>query len=435
MPDDANTAAFTALERSLKSFVLDKRLKSKLLPARTFVSHLLADLDLLASTNVAVAADEKAAAELELAQTRPVLEGMQKGRDGFERNLEEIEDETVYSSVDRSRARLSTALSSVGRGQLAPETALSAGLELPAYPGILDLWDYARDVKVALLRSLDEAVKLAEDDTRQLTSIGVNSVGSLGEKHLPDGVDRPQKVFRPEAMFARGRDARRRSGPGVANVGLSSLASRDELTSLVLSDIYDVHQQLARLSAPFVTKAVSDRTIAEDTHSAMVPYTLSALGAVGLVGGKTMATRTVVETFLRLADVLRSPVARRWAGPAVALFTLGLGAWIISELPRSIPRRIGANLSTTLASEDESFVLVNVERISGETKRVLRAAAWNLRSTFNGAMEERLEDVKRAEAARTRADKAKAWFEEVERRTEGIRSNAGWLHEAELKLV
>jgi mitofusin len=347
---------------------------------------------------------------------------MQKGRERFERTLEEIEDETVFRAGDRSKERLSSALSAVGRGELAPETALTAGLELPAYPGVLDLWDYARDVKLAFLQSLDEAVRLAEDDTRALTAVGVNQVGALGEKHLPEGVERPTKVFRPSAMFARGKDVRRRSG-FVGAVGLQSLSSRDDLTALMIADLYDVHAQLARLSAPFT----SDDKAGEAASSAVVPYTLSALGAVGLVGGKTMATRTVVETFLRLADVLRSPAARKWAAPAIALVTLSLGAWVLAELPRTVPRRVGANLAATLASEDESFVGSQADRLSGETKRVLRAAAWNLRAAFTGAMDDRLEDVRRAEASQRKAEKAAKWFDEVGRRTEAIRTEAGWV--------
>lgn len=424
LPDDANTAAFSALETSLRSFVLDKRLKSKLLPARTFVGNLLSDLDLLATTNVAAAAAERLAAEQELERNRPVLEGMQKGRERFERTLEEIEDETVFRAGDRSKERLSSALAAVSRGELAPETALTAGLELPAYPGVLDLWDYAKDVKVAFLRSLDEAVRLAEDDTRALTAVGVNQVGALGEKHLPEGVERPTKVFRPSAMFARGKDVRRRSG-FVGAVGLQSLASRDDLTALILADIYDVHAQLARLSTSFT--GTGDDKVIEASSSAMVPYTLSALGAVGLVYGKTLATRSVVETFLLLADTLRSPAARKWAGPTVALLTLGLGAWVIAELPRTVPRRVGANLAATLASERESFVGNQADRLSGETKRVLRAAAWNLRAAFTGAMDDRLEDVRRAEASQRKAEKAAKWFDEVGRRTEAIRIEAGWV--------
>lgn len=423
LPDDANTAAFNALETSLRSFVLDKRLKSKLLPARTFVGNLLSDLDLLATTNVAAAAAERLAAEQELERTRPVLEGMQKGRERFERTLEDIEDETVFRAGDRSKERLSGALAAVGRGELAPETGLTAGLELPAYPGVLDLWDYARDVKLAFLRSLDEAVRLAEDDTRALTAVGVNQVGSLGEKHLPEGVERPTKVFRPSAMFVRGKDVRRRSG-FVGAVGLQSLASRDDLTALMLADLYDVHAQLARLAAPF---SGGDDKAGDASSSALVPYTLSAVGAFGLVGSQAMASRTIVETVLRLADVLRSPAARKWAGPALALATISLGAWVISELPRTVPRRVGANLAAALATEDESFVSSQADRLSGETKRVLRAAAWNLRAAFTGAMDDRLEDVRRAEASQRKAEKAAKWFDEVGRRTEAIRTEAGWV--------
>ncbi|CED82402.1 transmembrane gtpase fzo1 [Phaffia rhodozyma] len=427
-PAETNSEAFEHLESALRSFVLDKRAKSKLLPVQTFVSHLLSDLDILASANILAANDEIVQAQAELERTKPILDEMKRGQDGFERKLESIEDETVALSGERAKARLTKALDSVVRGEIAPE---AVGIELPTYPGLLDLWDYAHDVKLALLASLDAAVVLAEHDARQITSIGVNQVSTLGEKHLPQGVDRPKKVFRPEAMFApKGGRLNRRMSGSIGNVGLG-LAARRDLSNITLGDVFDVHQQLARIYRPFFADADSSFT-SEDSakeSQALVPYGLTAVGVVSLIGGKTLATRSLVECFFRLADILRSPVARQWAGPIVAAATVGLGYYILSELPRTIPRRIGSNIRQALLAqneENERWDDQTAGRVSLETKRVLRAAAWNLRSTFAGAMEERAEEVRRAEAGKKKAEQAIGWFENVERRAEDIRLNAGF---------
>jgi len=147
----------------------------------------------------------------------------------------------------------------------------------------------------------------------------------------------------------------------------------------------------------------------------------SAFGVASLVGSKTIATRTLLEGILHLADLLKSPTARKWAGPVVALVTIGLGVYVVSELPTTIPRKIGANLRTTLSSEEENYVPGNAERVARETKRVLRAAAWELNLSFAASMEQRGKEVRKMEEEVRKAKKAVEWFEEVGRRTEGVR--------------
>lgn len=434
---DANAESFDHLEAALRSFVLDKRAKSKLLPAQTFVSHLLSDLDILASSNAAIAHGEIRQALEELEKVKPILDAMKKGKDGLERSLETIEDGSTEDAGKSARARLQTALEVVATGTVAPG---STEASLPVYPGLLDLWDYAQEVKVALLASLDASVALAEDDARQLAHKGVDRVLALGDKHLPREVERPQKVFKPEVMFARRPLNNRRRSTAVGNVGLG-LATRSELSDISMADIFDVSQQLDRLTRYF-THGMADKKASflsiEDGASSSAVTTVgftTALGALGLVTGKTFSTRTIVESIYHLSELLRSPAARQLAGPSIALLTLGLSYYVISDLPNSIPRRIGHTLATKLAAEDERFVELNAERVGRETKRVLRAAAWELRASFEGVLEERKQEVGKAEEMKRKAERAVEWFEEICERTEKVRIEAGWITGKDVKIL
>jgi mitofusin 2 len=61
------------------------------------------------------------------------------------------------------------------------------------------IFDYAREVRKALLASLDAAVMLAEDEAQLFTTRGVQGIKNFGEEHLPMGVERSRRVFMPEA--------------------------------------------------------------------------------------------------------------------------------------------------------------------------------------------------------------------------------------------
>jgi mitofusin len=119
---------------------------------------------------------------------------------------------------------------------------------MPSYPGLLNLWDYARDVRKALLTSLDVAVKLAEDEARVITTAGVQQVIDLEKEHLPTGVERSRRVFMPEAMFSthRTRDGKRKIlrnsavvAGGTLGLGIG-LATRPEMIQLALFNLLDV---------------------------------------------------------------------------------------------------------------------------------------------------------------------------------------------------
>jgi len=277
-----------------------------------------------------------------------------------------------------------------------------------------------------LVLSLDLAVSLAEDEARSLTSAGVGRVFTLAEGHLPPNVEWTRRVFVPEAMFsprARGRNGRPNStvvAGGLHGLGIG-LAQRRDLLEPSFVDIFALHHHLQ--------KPVDDD---EDSFSM---WTLASLGmgAVTMVGGKAVGLRGFVEGLAQIGDIFGNERSRRWAAPLLGVVTLGLGVYVIMELPRTIPRSVGRQLQASLLQTGETSALVtptpsfsvgHAQRIQKETRKVMRLAAWDSKEKFRAAMEERGQEVKVAEQTEARAVKALEWFDDVDTRTDAVREKA-----------
>ncbi|CAK5273920.1 unnamed protein product [Mycena citricolor] len=414
--------AFKEMESALRSFVLTKRAKSKLQPVETFLLNLLSDLELLSSANKLVAAAELEAARANLAEAKPVLDKMRAGRDHLEEGLEAVEDAGVSEASDKARKILDDALAAVGSGKAA------AGVLLPSYPGLLAVFDYARDVRRSLLESLDRSVKLAEDEARDVTSDGVTQIRNLGEVHLPIGVERSRRVFMPEAMFSavrRGRSSGAQKHRAVVVAGGAQglgigLVSRPDMQETTFLDLFDVNHQ-------FLVHFGDSKSTDADASPSALGLVGVGVGALTMVGGQAVGLRGAIEGFLRLSDLFANETARKWALPAVGAVTIGAVVYVVLELPSSIPRTIGRRIRAAVEDENETelqWESQHVIRIGRETRKVLRLASWDLRERFRSAMEERGKEVKNAEDSEKRALKAQAWFTDVSDRVAAVRATA-----------
>ncbi|KAG6849686.1 hypothetical protein H0H93_006304 [Arthromyces matolae] len=430
-PYTANPA-FDDLESALRSFVLVKRSKSKLQPVSTYLSHLLSDIELLAGANAIVAENELQQARDHLDEARPILEKMKQGRDVLETGLENTEEDCSDKAASRTRSILTDAIERVGQGKLGVDKPL---IPMPSYPGILGLWDYAREVRRALVASLDAAVKLAEDEARVITTNGVQTIKNLGEVHLPEGVERSRRVFMPEAMFSvvrrngKGQKSRRSSSGAIVAGGIHGLgiglAQRHDLLEPTFLDLFDVHHQMWLHFGDGSEKE-------EDRSLSFVPNALSVasvgVGALTMVGGSAVGARSLIEGVLRITDLVGNEATRKWAAPILGAVTIGLTAYLILELPSSIPKTVGRRVRASVVrkdgtSEGEVFVDLHAGRVSKETRKVLRLASWDLRERFRSAMEERSKDVKGAEEMEKKAMRATEWFADVGRKTGEIRTS------------
>lgn len=431
-PYTANPS-FDDLESSLRSFVLTKRSKSKLQPASTYLSNLLTDIDLLVGANAIVAQSDIDRAKDDLLRSKPVWEKMKDSRDALEDALEAVEEEGALATGEKTKVILTAALERVAQGQ----PGVDQSINLPTYRGLFGIWDYARDVRRALLASLDAAVKLAEAEARIATTARVAKVDDLGNEYLPQGVERSRRVFVPEAMFSvrPGKKSglrRRRSmtasavvAGGVYNLGIG-LVQRSDMLETTFGDIFDFNHHLV---VHFGSGKMEDED--SETHPTALSVLSVGMGALTMVGGNAIGARGLIDGIVRVSELFSDESARKWVAPVAGAVVIGATAYFILELPNSIPRTIGRRIRASLvrvdenATEQETFVNAHAGRVSRETRKVLRLASWELRERFRGAMEERGKEVKDAEELDKMARKALQFFHDVESRTGVVRQDAG----------
>ncbi|GAA6063265.1 hypothetical protein JCM10212_004999 [Sporobolomyces blumeae] len=477
---DEEPSAFDHLEQSLRSFVLLKRSKSKLAPAKHYLLNLLADLSTLAGANTIAANSELASALRELERIRPIHERLSAQRDEVEHGVDEVEESVVEVVKNAAWARLERALGYVTQGQVVPPPhdeegatttepeprptfdgveSIAAPTSLPPYPGLLGIWDWAADVKATLVRALEAEVRAAEDDARVETVAGVKQVmQGLGDKYLPSvaGGDEAQpepsneankkakedqqaRVFRPEVMFAKrrrgvGRLAARGVstglGLGQAGLGINWTASEFDVSFLDLFDLERMysHGNLLSGRSGSVSSSSSKHKMIEDDVVEKGTIVGLGLGSIGMVGSRFIGIKGTMESLNKIVQLVGSKTARKWAGPVIGVLTVGLVVYVIVDLPRAIPRNIGRKLALSLSASPESlpssasppitFSSAHSDRIARETRKVLRLAGWDLRERFRAALDKSAAERKEVEGVVERAQGALKFLEEFEDKVE-----------------
>lgn len=185
---------FRKLEQSLRHFVLEKRARSKLTPAKTYLMNILNDLHVLANVNAEVAKSEIDRVTRDLEEIEPQLESSKKAKGEVGDKIDQTIEATCKDIYDHSRNTLNLAIAHAG----------DSTLGVP-YPGLFGVFDFAEDLKEAMLNEISTAVTDCEDQARSTAVSGVNSIKQLGIHHL--GVEYQDLSFRPDVMFRRRRDA------------------------------------------------------------------------------------------------------------------------------------------------------------------------------------------------------------------------------------
>lgn len=184
---------FENLEQSLRRFVLEKRARSKLAPAKTYLLNVLGDVNTLATVNRDVAQSELDRVTKELEALEPVLEASKKAKAEVSDDIDRTIEETCKDIHDYTRQTLSQSI----------EQAADGNLGVP-YRGLLNVFQYADEIKEAMLSQISESVTTCEEHARERTVTGVSSIKQLGIHHLGD--EYSDFAFRSDVMFRRKRD-------------------------------------------------------------------------------------------------------------------------------------------------------------------------------------------------------------------------------------
>ena len=184
---------FEHLETSLRRFVLEKRARSKLAPAKTYLMNVLSDLHYLASVNRDVAQAELDRANEELDQIEPAYEQSKKASSETTDAVDKMIESTSADIYKHTREKLTTTIDQVAEQDL--------GIE---YVGLLNAFQYAEDIKLALLNKISDALVSCEEDARQRTVQNVQKINTISKNHLGDEFE--ELSFKSDAMFSQRKD-------------------------------------------------------------------------------------------------------------------------------------------------------------------------------------------------------------------------------------
>jgi mitofusin len=184
---------FEKLEQSLRRFVLEKRARSKLAPAKTYLLNVLGDVNTLATVNHDVARAELDRVSKELDELEPVLEASKKAKAEVSDDIDKTIEDTCKQIYDHTRSTLTSSIAEAADGD--------HGVQ---YNGFLSAFQFAEELKEAMLNQISESVAACEEHARKQTVEGVSAIKQLGLLHLGD--EYTDLSFRSDVMFRRKRD-------------------------------------------------------------------------------------------------------------------------------------------------------------------------------------------------------------------------------------
>lgn len=186
---------FAELETSLRRFVLEKRARSKLAPAKTYLMNVLGDMNNLAVVNRDVAQSELERVKKEIDSLEPEFEESKKSRTEAGEAVERMVEDSTSEVYAHTRDTLNSSIQKVGDQDL--------GIE---YPGLFSAYQYAEDIRDSMLHEISETVKLCEEHARTQTVQGFNGIKNLGMLHLGTNMY-ADVMFRPDRMFKKSSHA------------------------------------------------------------------------------------------------------------------------------------------------------------------------------------------------------------------------------------
>jgi mitofusin 2 len=341
---------FEQLESDLRRFVLEKRARSKLAPAKTYLTNCLDDMNRLATVNRDVAQQELDKVSKELDELEPEYAERSQQRMVVSDQLDKDVDNTATEVYDHTRTTLANTIANVGYEDLGV-----------VYPGLISAFSFAEELREEMFRQITTSVQNCEDYGRARTVSGVNAIKSLGLLHVGDTYE--NLSFSADKMFQRKKD----------------VLARTVNTDIEVWDFFDFAGMWDRQE-----KAVG-------TGLAMtVAGTLGtqALGGIGWVDGAFGAVR-----------VLGSRNLQRLALPATLTAVALMVAYILSTIPQTLPPRLARKISAELAALD--YTHANASRISAEVRRVLRYPAQQL----TGDLQKNVEELKQKKDEVTKVKK------------------------------
>ncbi|KAL9050449.1 MAG: hypothetical protein Q9162_006630 [Coniocarpon cinnabarinum] len=361
---------FEVLEASLRRFVLEKRARTKLAPARTYLLNLLEDIRSLAMVNRDMAQAELDRVAREIHELEPVLDKSKHARNDASDSLDQVSEDTATDIYDHTRNTLNETISDVSQRDLGV-----------VYPGLFDAYHFADDVVSAMLDEVSLTVNTCEEYARVKTGEGCNAIRNLGLLHLGDVYE--PLIFQGDKMLRRRKDA----------------LARQVDVEIDFWDFFDF-------------ASLWDR-------QEKVAGTGMAVTVAGVLGTRMVGGAGWVDGALGMAKVLGTRGMGRLVVPCLIGSVVFAISYAVSAIPQSLPRRLSQKVATQLSAID--FVHANSLRISSEARRALKIPADNLRVGLQRNLEQLQTKREETGKIRTESEVAKKYFSNLVRESTEVR--------------
>lgn len=329
--DGAKLKEFDNLEQSLRRFVLEKRARSKLAPAKTYLLNVLGDLETLAEVNKDATLAELEKLRGELSEIVPEFQKSVQARTEVSDNVEQTIDDTCNTIYKFSRKNISNTIAHIDDKAIVE------------YNGFLSAFTYAEKTKQAMLQNIQNSVTTCEEYARNQTVEGITSIKALGIMHLGD--EYVEKVFRKELMFTRKKHQ----------------LSKTIKTEINFFDFFDFDKQ-------------------EKVAGMSMGLTVATVA-----GGQLFGISSWIDGLWKATSMLGPRTTRKLIIPAL-LVVGAAGTWfLITDIPNAVPRKLAKKIRKELEAMD--YIHSNSERITKETRKILGFPAEELRGAFQRSIE------------------------------------------------
>ncbi|KAJ1565054.1 mitofusin, partial [Cladochytrium tenue] len=364
-PDGGSVATFASLESNLRSFILEKRSRSKLAPAKIYLGNLMTDVAALCQYNHHVADAYSRSITDKLTVDAPAFEKMLRIKEQFLDNIDRIINETGDKAERFSRNALQTFFDDIDQ----------CNDDVP-WRGVLGIWQYARDLRNTIYRQAAIRLRKCEEFARQSALACVKNFEELAASCM----DKPPKID----------------------------------LDVVATVFEDGSQEAGRAAAAaiFVPLELNDFFAYTDKVAVVREY----VPGLAMILGGLIGYQAVVKTFTRGGvGLMRGRVA--FAGVAIA--GVGLFLYTFSDMKTVIDRQVMGKMKAHLRAA--GLVDGNVDRISRGTRRVLRLAIWEFQSQFQRILNESEQQRREQNELRMRAEVTKDSFRALGTRASTLR--------------
>ncbi|KAF2470171.1 mitochondrial fusion GTPase protein [Lindgomyces ingoldianus] len=361
---------FAELETSLRRFVLEKRARSKLAPAKTYLLNVLGDIHNLATINRDVAQSELDRVKKEMDALEPEYEESKKARTEAGETVDRLGEDTTSEVYGYTRDTLNNCIARIGE----QDHGIS-------YPGLLSAYQYAEDLRDSMLHEISETVRLCEEHARQQAVQGFNGIKNIGVIHLGNNLY-ADIMFRPERMFRK---------------PMHALARQVDI-DIELWDFFDIASLWERQEK--------------------VAGTSMAITVAGMVGGRMIGGVGWIDGVFGAAKIMGSNNVRKLIIPGIiAGVAIGI-SYVLTSIPHSLPHRLSTKLSSQLTAID--YTHANALRISSELRRALKGPANDVRIGLQRNVEKLQLKKEETSKFKTESETARKYFSNLVRSSNGL---------------